>query len=146
MQPTVTVTVCVPVMDGFCVAAAVTVADPTATDFTNPPAVMVAVVVGLTLQVTDGLPVLPSLNVPTANICTVSLVLPVWMLGDAGPTASELSVGLTKNPRQLAASARIVSMATAATTRGVCFMDNVIVHSLGSTGQLLRVFMPMQKF
>ena len=139
MQPTVTLTVCVPVMEGLSFAVAVTVAVPTATDFTNPLLLIVAVVVGLMLQLTPGLPVLPSLNVPTANIWTVLLLLPVWMLGDAGPTASEESVGFTKKPRQLAASARPASMATAATARGACFFDDLIVHSLGSTAQLVRV-------
>jgi len=77
MHPTVTDTVCVPVMEGFWVAVAVTVAEPVATDVTNPVALIVAVVVGVTLQVTAGFPVLPSLKVPTANICTVLFVLPV---------------------------------------------------------------------
>jgi hypothetical protein len=47
----------------------VTVADPVATDVTKPLALIVATVLaGLMLQVTAGFPVLPSLNVPTANI------------------------------------------------------------------------------
>ena len=40
---------------------AVTVAEPVATELTRPLALMVAVVVGLMLQVTEGRPVLPSL-------------------------------------------------------------------------------------
>ncbi len=77
MQPTVTFTVCVPVIDGFSTAVAVTVADPVVTDVTNPLALIVATYVGLMLQVTGGLPVLPSLKVPTTNICTVFPVDPV---------------------------------------------------------------------
>ena len=77
MQPTVTVTVCVPVMEGFWLAVAVTVAVPVSADVTNPPALIVAVLVGLMLQLTAGFPVLPSLNVPTTNICTVLFELPV---------------------------------------------------------------------
>jgi hypothetical protein len=38
---------------------------------------IVAVLVGVMLHVTEGWPVLPSLNVPTADIWTVLLVLPV---------------------------------------------------------------------
>ena len=68
MQPTVTLTLCVPVMDGLSFEVAVTVAVPVATDVTRPFELIVAVVVGLTVQLTDGLPVLPSLKVPTANI------------------------------------------------------------------------------
>jgi hypothetical protein len=46
------------------------------------------------LQETDGLfVVLPSLLVPNAVICTVLPVLPVSMVGEAGPTESEEMVG-----------------------------------------------------
>lgn len=44
MQPTMTVTVCVPVIAGFCVAVAVTVAVPVDSDVTKPPALMLATV------------------------------------------------------------------------------------------------------
>jgi hypothetical protein len=64
----VTVRLCVPVIAGLSLDVAVTVADPVATDVTRPFELIVAVVVGLTVQLTDGLPVLPSLKVPTANI------------------------------------------------------------------------------
>ena len=102
-------------IDGFLVAVAVTVADPVAVDVTNPLELIVATpVAGLMLHVTAGFPVLPSLNVPTANICTVLFVLPVWMLGEAGPTAMEVRVGFTKNPLQLAAKANAPSAANAA--------------------------------
>ena len=79
IQPTITVNDCVPVIDGFCTAVAVTVAVPVATDVTNPPVLMVAMLLsfGLILQRMSGLPELPSLKVPTANICTVLLVVPV---------------------------------------------------------------------
>ena len=77
MQPTVTVTVCVPVMEGLSFEVAVTVAEPVVTDVTRPLALIVAVLVGLMLQLTEGRPVLPSSNVPVANICTVLFVLPV---------------------------------------------------------------------
>jgi len=59
-----TVTVCVPVIVGFCVEVAVTLAVPvTVPALTKPPAEIVAAFVGvaLILQVTDGFPVLPSL-------------------------------------------------------------------------------------
>ena len=68
MQPTVTVTVCVPVIVGFWVEVAVTVALPVLTDVTNPAVETVATEVGSMLQVTGALPVLPSLKVPVADI------------------------------------------------------------------------------
>ena len=70
IQPTVTVTVCVPETEGFCVAVAVTVAEPTATDVTKPFVLMVAMLpsFGLMLHETAGFPVLPSLNCPMADI------------------------------------------------------------------------------
>ena len=130
IQPTITVKDWVPVMDGFCVAVAVTVAVPVATEVTNPPGLIVAtVLLGLMLQVTAGFPVLPSLKVPTANICTVLLVLPVWMLGDAGPTAMDDKVGFTKNPRQLTASAKVASAAKAPLSRSFCLFDGIRVQT-----------------
>lgn len=78
MQPTITVNDCVPVTAGFCVAVAVTVAEPVATEVTKPLGLMVATpCAGLIAQLTAGFPVLPSLKVPTTNICTVLFVLPV---------------------------------------------------------------------
>jgi hypothetical protein len=68
MQPTVTVSGCVPVIVGFCVDVAVIVAVPVLTDVTNPLALIVATAVGLTLQVTGVLPVLPSLKVANTDI------------------------------------------------------------------------------
>jgi hypothetical protein len=67
IHPTVTVTVCVPVMDGFLLEVAVTVAVPVLPDVTKPEVEIVATVVGVTVQETGGLlVVLPSLLVPTA--------------------------------------------------------------------------------
>src|SRR5215831_6780100 len=110
MQPTVTVTLCVPVMVGLSFEVAVTVAVPTLADVTRPVAEMVATEVGSMLQATDGLLlVLPSLFVPNAVICTVLFVFPVSMVGLAGPTASELNVGFTKKPLQLTANASVAS-------------------------------------
>lgn len=54
IQPTVTVTVCVPVIAEFCVEVAVTVAEPVLTDVTKPVVLTVAVDVGVMLQLTDG--------------------------------------------------------------------------------------------
>ncbi len=117
MHPTITVNDWVPVMEGLSLEVAVTVAEPVATDVTNPVLLIVAVVVGLTVQLTEGLPVLPSLNVPTANICTVLFVFPVWIVGVAGPTASDDNVGFTKKPRQLAPRANVASAANAPISR-----------------------------
>ena len=127
IHPTVTVRDCVPVMVGFCVEVAVMVAVPVLTDFTNPLAEIVAMDASLMLQVTDALPVLPSLKVPTADIWTVLLVVPVWIDGDAGATTSELSVGFTKNPRQLTAKANVASAAKAQIKRSLDFNVGILV-------------------
>jgi hypothetical protein len=116
------------VIDGFWVAVAVIVADPVATELTNPLEPIVAMPLdGEMLQVTAGFPVLPSLYVPTANICTVLFVLPVWMLGEAGPTAMEVRVGFTKNPLQLAAKANAPSAAKAAIRWSFWVLTNMVV-------------------
>jgi|SRR5580700_5226092 hypothetical protein len=128
MQPTVTVTVCVPVMDGFLLAAAVTVAVPVLTDVTNPDAEIVAVVVGVMVHETDGLlVVLPSLFVANTVICTVLLVLPVSMVGDAGPTEIEDMVGFWKNPVQLRPRAKAASAAKVPARRSFCLVDNMVI-------------------
>lgn len=89
-----TVTVCVPVIDGFALAVAVTVAVPRLTEVTKPVELIVATVSSLMLQATGTLlDVLPSLLVPNTVICTVLLVVPVKMVGDAGPTTMDDSVG-----------------------------------------------------
>jgi hypothetical protein len=51
------------------------------------------------------------------------------MLGDAGPTAIEVRVGLTKNPLQLTASASVASAANAPTRRILCCLDDMIVET-----------------
>jgi hypothetical protein len=68
MHPTVTVSDCVPVIVGFCVEVAVIVAVPVLTAFANPLVEIVATDASLMLQVTEALPVLPSLKVPVADI------------------------------------------------------------------------------
>src|SRR5258708_14366505 len=94
--------------------AAVIVPVPVAWAVTSPPGEMVATgvppaPVPETLQVTGVLLLLPSLNVPTANIWTVLPTLPVKSDGETGPTAREDTVGFTKHPRQLIATARVVA-------------------------------------
>jgi hypothetical protein len=112
MHPTVTFTVCVPEMDGFLLEVAVTVAVPVLADVTKPEEEMVATLLGVMVQETDGLfVVLPSVLVPNTVICTVLPVLPVWMVGDAGPTEIDDSVGFWKKPVQLIVSANPTSMA-----------------------------------
>jgi hypothetical protein len=128
MHPTVTVTLCVPVIDGFWLEVAVTVAVPVATDVTSPVLETVATVVGVTVQVTDGLLlVLPSLLVANTVICTVLSVVPVSIVGLAGPTAIELRVGFTKNPVQLTAKANEAKTANAPIKRKVFFFDDISI-------------------
>jgi hypothetical protein len=114
----------------------VTVACPTLTEVTRPVLEMVAVVVGVMLQVTDGSPVvLPSLLVPNAVICTVLSVLPVSIVGVGGPTESELNVGFTKNPLQLTANAKVASAANAPIKRSFEFFESMCSwSSLGAPG------------
>ena len=61
MQPTVTVTVCVPVMVGFMFAVAVITDVPVVAEVTRPVELMVATVGVPLLHDTEGKPVLPSL-------------------------------------------------------------------------------------
>jgi hypothetical protein len=130
MHPTVTVTVCVPVMDGFLLEVAVTVAVPVLTDVTRPVEEIVAAVVGEMVQETDGLVVvLPSLLVPNTVICTVLLVFPVSMVGDAGPTEIDDRVGLTKKPVQLMVSASVANMAKVQAMRSFCLVDDIAVKT-----------------
>lgn len=106
---------------------AVTVAVPTLTDVTRPEELIVATEVGLMVHATDGLLAgLPSLLVPTAVICTVLSVLPVSMVGDAGPTASDVRVGLTKKPLQLTARASVASTAIDPPTRSLFLTDDIM--------------------
>jgi len=128
IHPTVTVTVWVPVIDGFLLAAAVTVAVPTATAVTRPVGEIVAVVVGVMLHETDGLLlVLPSLLVANAVIWTVLFVLPVSMVGDAGPTESEDMVGFTKKPVQLRPRANAASAPRVPARRSFCLVGDDMV-------------------
>jgi hypothetical protein len=130
IQPTVTLTVCVPVIDGFLLEVAVTVAVPVPADVTKPVEEIVATVVGVMVQETDGLlVVLPSLLVPNEVICTVLLVFPVSMVGEAGPTEIVDRVGLTKNPVQLVVSKNVASMAKAQTARSFPFIDDIVVET-----------------
>jgi hypothetical protein len=120
-------------MDGFLLEVAVTVAVPVPTDVTKPVEEIVATVSGLLgvmLQETEGLfVVLPSVLVPNAVICTVLLVFPVSMVGDAGPTEIDDRVGLTKKPVQLIASASVASMAKVQARRSFCFVDDIVVET-----------------
>ena len=105
-----------------------TVAFPTLTDVTRPVAETVATEVGLMVQATDGLlVVLPSLLVPNTVICTVLFVLPVSIVGLAGPTASELNVGFTKNPLQLTANASMASAPNAPIKRRLDLFVDITV-------------------
>ncbi len=105
---------------------AVTVAVPVETEVTSPVLETVATVVGVMVQVTDGLfVVLPSLLVPKTVICTVLFVFPVSIVGVAGPTAIELSVGFTKNPLQPTARANVPRTANAPTKRKFFFFDDI---------------------
>ena len=54
-------------------------------------------------------------------------VVPVWMDGDPGATTSELSVGFTKNPRQLTARANVASAAKAQIKRSLDFNEGILV-------------------
>ena len=106
-----------------------TVAVPVLTEVTKPLLVIVATLVGLMLQETDGLvDVLPSLLVANTVICTVLPVVPVWMVGDTGPTDSEETVGFTKKPVQLTAvAARMASAARAPERRSFRFADDMVM-------------------
>jgi hypothetical protein len=128
MQPTVTVTVCVPLIDVFVLEVAVTVAVPTLAEVTRPLEETVATDAGVIVQATEGwLAVLPSLFVPVTRICTVLFVEPVSIVGDAGPTEIEFSVGLTKKPVQATPRTRTANTAKALARRNLCFVDVMIV-------------------
>src|SRR4051794_1671255 len=79
-------------------------------------------------QLTEGCPVLPSLKVPVAIICTVLFVVPVWMLGVAGPTVIEESVAFTKNPRQLAAKAKAIRAAKVPVRRTFWLIEDMLLY------------------
>lgn len=105
-----------------------TVAVPVSTDVTKPVEEIVATVVGVMLQETDGLlVVLPSLLVPNTVICTVLPVVPVSMVGDAGPTEIEEMVGFWKKPVQLMVPAKVTSMAKLQARRSFRLVNNIIL-------------------
>jgi hypothetical protein len=111
---------------------AVTVAVPVLADVTKPEGEIVATLVGVMDQETDGLfVVLPSLLVPNTVICTVLPVLPVSMVGDAGPTEIDDRVGFWKKPVQLMVSANPVSMAKLQARRSFCLVDDMVFRLLG---------------
>jgi hypothetical protein len=116
-------------MVGFRLAVPVTVAVPVATDVTNPLLLIVAIdpSLGLMLHVTGVLPVLPSLKVANAVICTVLLVDPTSIVGVGGPTAIPETVGFTKKPLQLTAKAKVASAAKAPVIRSLDFVDDIFV-------------------
>ena len=108
-----------------------TVAVPVLTDVTKPDLEMVATSVGLILHETDGLfAVLPSLLVPNTVICTVLPVVPVSMVGVAGPTASEDMVGFTKKPVQLTVKPKVRSAAKVPVRQSLCFVDDMVIEEL----------------
>jgi hypothetical protein len=84
-------------------------------------------VAGAMPQLTDALPVLPSLKLAVALIWTVLLVDPASIVAVEGTTLMELSVGFTKNPRQLTARARVTSAARAPTKRSFDVIDDIIL-------------------
>lgn len=83
------------------------VAVPTDTPVSSPVVLMVAIVESEVLQskFLAKVCVLPSLYVPVAIICRV---VPACTVGVAGFTVIVVKVGLTKNPLQPAASARLI--------------------------------------
>ncbi len=134
VQATATVRGWVPVIDGRLLEAAVIVPVPVDCAVTSPPEEMVAtaeppVPVPEMVQVTGVVPLEPSLNVPTANIWTVSLTVPAKIVGETGPIAREVRVGFTKNPLQLMASARVASAAKAPISRILCFVDDIFLET-----------------
>ena len=103
---------------------------PVLTDVTKPEEEIVATLVGLMLQETDGLfVVLPSLLVPNTVICTVLAVVPVSMVGDAGPIASDDRVGFWKKPVQLTVSAKVTSVAKVQAKRSFCLVGDIMVKT-----------------
>ena len=126
-----TLTVAVPVIEALWSAVAVTVIVPIdSVEVTRPEVLMVAaigspLVAGAMVQLTEALPVLPSLKLPVALICTVLLVGPASIVAVEGATDIEVSVGFTKNPRQLTASANVASAAKALIRRRLCFADDI---------------------
>lgn len=124
-----------------------TVAVPVLAEVTRPLVETVATEVGVMVQATDGLSaMLPSLLVPDTVICTVLFVVPVSIVGLAGPTASELITGSTKKPRQLMAKDNERSAAKAPIKRSLDFGENIVFSAapigrpLACSGSLFSLF------
>jgi len=135
MHGAVTVTVVEPVMVLFWVEVAVTVIKPTVLTsddaVTSPPVEMVAADIpllpGAIVQFTVVCPVLPSLKTAVTLICTALLpCVPERIVGVAGDTVIELTMGFTKNPRQLMARASVASAANALISRSLDFMEDMV--------------------
>jgi hypothetical protein len=127
-----TLTVAVPVIEALWSAVAVTVIVPTeSVEVTRPEVFMLAAIApllaGAMVQLTAALPVLPSLKLPVARICTVLLVGPASIVAVEGATDIEVSVGFTKNPRQFTARARVASAANAPARRSWCLIDDIFI-------------------
>lgn len=117
------------------------------TDVTNPVLEIVAVVVGVMLQLTDGLLlVLPSLLVAKTVICTVLSVVPVSMVGDTGPTASEDIVGFTKNPLHPTPRAKIRSAANEPAMRSLFLDDDIVIKTPRGAGRSARTITLYERF
>jgi hypothetical protein len=112
---------------------AVIVALPTVIPFSSPPEVIVAVLGSELDQQTDVPeqvvpPVrvyeFPSLSVPAAFNCSV---WPWLTLGADGSIVMEVIVGFWKNPRQLAAKARVARAANAPAMRSLDLRDDIVI-------------------
>jgi len=56
-------------------------------------------------------------------------VFPVKIVGVIGPTAIDVRVGLTKNPRQLTARAKAASAANAQIKRSLDFIEGIVLET-----------------
>jgi len=65
------------------------------------------------------------LKLAVAVIWTVLLVVPASIVEVEGTTVIELSVGFTKNPRQLTARANVTRAAKAPAKRSFDFVDDI---------------------
>lgn len=111
---------------------AVMVLVPAEIPFSRPPVVIVATL-GVSLDQQTVVPVqlvpavkviaFPLLSVPAAFSCSVS---PMLTVGAEGSIAMLDTVGLTKNPLQLAANASTKSTAHAPARRSFCFFDSMV--------------------
>jgi hypothetical protein len=110
-----TVSVVVAVIVGSFVDVAVMVVVPAAIAVAKPVELLMlaTVLASLLLQLTGVLPLLPSLKTPTAENCCVLPGAWTVMVGVAGVMASDVSVGSTKNPWQLAPKATRTNTAKA---------------------------------